>query len=194
MIRDYRRDNTCRRRVLHRFACTVILCLGTAVSAIAEKPSLSEADIKVLFLFNFTKYVEWPEDVFDSPTAPLIIGFTGDRKLADSLRTLAANKTYKGRPIEIFNEVNVETASGCHILFLSEAGSKNTEALLAPLRSPPGLKVGESDDFTRLGGIIRFNRNDDKVRLEIKTAAVETSRLKLGAKLLGVAAVVRHSP
>lgn len=165
-----------------------------AVARGAEAPTLSETQVKALFLFNFTKYVEWPESAFASPTAPLTIGLLGDTELAEPLRMLAAGKTVNGHPIVIEDKITADKATNCHILFLAAAEQKQLPALLPALRGQPVLAVGENDKFTRMGGIVNFGRRESKVRLEINTVTAGEARLKLSAKLLGVADVVQYKP
>ena len=171
-----------------------MFCFAAARGLGAEASTLSETQVKALFLFNFTKYVEWPESAFASPTAPLTIGLLGDTELAEPLRALAAGKTVNGHPIVIVDKMTADRATNCHILFLSTAEQKQLPSLLPALRGQPVLAVGENDKFTRLGGIVNFGRRDSKVRLEINTATAGEARLKLCAKLLGVADVVQYKP
>ncbi len=174
--------------------CGALFCLAAIRGAGAEAPALSETQVKALFLFNFTKYVEWPESAFASPTAPLIIGLLGDTELAEPLRTLVAGKTVNGHPIVIEDKISADKATNCHILFLSTAEPKQLSALLPALRGQPVLAVGEHEKFTRLGGIVNFGWRDKKVRLEINTATAGQAQLKLSSKLLGVADVVQYKP
>jgi hypothetical protein len=175
-------------------ACGAVFCLTAIRGAGADAPTLSETQVKALFIFNFTKYVEWPESAFASPAAPLTIGLLGGGDLAEPLRALVAGKTCNGRPIMIEDNLTAGKATNCHILFLSAAQQKDLPALLSALRGQPVLAVGENEKFTRLGGIVNFGRRDSKVRLEINTASAGEARLKISAKLLGVADVVQHKP
>ncbi len=182
------------RFTIHIFvmACAAMFCFAAARGA--EAPTLSETQVKALFLFNFTKYVEWPESAFASPTAPLTIGLVGDTELAEPLRALVAGKTVNGHPIVIEDKISADRATNCHILFLSAAEQKQLPALLPALRGQPVLVVGEHEKFTRLGGIVNFGWRNEKVRLEINQNMAGEARLKLSAKLLGVADVVQYKP
>ena len=171
-----------------------MFCFAAARGLGAEASTLSETQVKALFLFNFTKYVEWPESAFASPTAPLTIGLLGDTELAEPLRALVSGKTVNGHPIVIEDKISADKATNCHILFLSAVEPKQLSALLPALRGQPVLAVGEHEKFTRLGGIVNFGWRDQKVRLEINTVTAGEARLKLSAKLLGVADVVQYKP
>jgi len=169
-----------------------MLCVGIVRCAGADAPALSATQVKALFLFNFTKYVEWPAEAFTSPTAPLVIGMVGNPELAEPLRKLAAGKTVNGRLIEVRSIPAADSTNRCHILFLGDVQPSILPELLQPWRGEAVLLVGEQENFTRLGGIVNFGLRDGKVRIEINTAAAEESGLKLGSKLLGVADLVQY--
>lgn len=183
------------KRGLMCLATAAMVCLATPHSAGTDAPALSGTQVKALFLFNFTKYVDWPSQAFTSPTAPLVIGLVGNPDLTEPLRTLVAGKTMNGRRIEIRSvTAAADSRTRCHILFLGDVQPKHLPELLQPLRGQPVLLVGEDEKFTRLGGIVNFGLRDNKVRIEINTAAAAESGLKLGSKLLAVADLVQYKP
>ena len=59
-----------------------------------------------LFVYNFMKYVEWPEE---ESTGDFIVGLIGDSKIKEDLIVLANNKKLKGRKIvfKVFNVVSL---------------------------------------------------------------------------------------
>src|ERR1700681_3648512 len=40
----------------------------------SAETSLTESQVKSLFLLNFAKYVDWPADAFETANAPIVIG------------------------------------------------------------------------------------------------------------------------
>jgi hypothetical protein len=76
------------------------------------------------------------------------------------------------------------------VLFISRSGPETLKQTLDRLRDLPLLTVGENDDFLRLGGMINFVLEQDRVRFEINLEAAEQHHLKLSSKLLAVARVV----
>jgi uncharacterized protein DUF4154 len=59
-------------------------------TAKAQSQPLSEYEIKAGFLFNFTKFVEWPPDAFADPSVPIVLGIVGDNPVTDLLIETAA--------------------------------------------------------------------------------------------------------
>jgi len=155
--------------------------------------SLSEYQVKALFLFNFAKYVDWPDEAFDSPNAPITIGLIGENKFGDYLVHAVEGKTIGGRPLEVRSIKGAEELPQCHILFISSS-EKMVAELLKKLQDLPVLTVGEQDQFTQLGGIIGFLKKDGKIRLDINLKAARQANLKISSKLLSVADSVKGKP
>jgi len=81
-------------------------------------------------------------------------------------------------------------ARSCHVLFISQPDTETLKQALERVRGLPVLTVSESSDFLRLGGMINFVVEQDRVRFEINLEAAEQHHLKLSSKLLAVARVV----
>src|SRR5437867_180076 len=72
-------------------ACIVAgLTQGHAAGASIPK----EYQIKAAFLYNFTKFVEWPEPAFADPKSPIVIGVLGPNPFGGELA-----KAIEGRKV-----------------------------------------------------------------------------------------------
>ena len=60
--------------------------------------------MKAAFLFNFTKFVEWPESSFEDPQAPIVLGIIGDDPFGDDLERIIAGQKVQGRSLVIRRE------------------------------------------------------------------------------------------
>ena len=68
-------------------------------SAASAQSDLSEYQVKAAFLFNFTKFVEWPDGSFEDPQAPIVVGIIGDDPFGDDLgRIIAGQKSPGAQP------------------------------------------------------------------------------------------------
>jgi uncharacterized protein DUF4154 len=54
------------------------------------------------------------------------------------------------------------------------------------------LTVGENEGFAHWGGVIKLIMADGKLRLEINQTSAEKAGLKISAKLLSLARVIRN--
>jgi len=54
--------------------------------------------------------------------------------------------------------------------------------------------VGETDDFTALGGIVGFRLDGARVRIQVNLQAAEHARLKISSTLLSLAEIAKKQP
>ncbi len=162
--------------------------------AYAQAPApLTETQIKAGFLFNFTKFVEWPPDAFADATSPIVLGIVGEDPFGDLLTRAVAGKTVNGRAVLVRHFVADQNLQGCNILFISASEEKHLPRILDGLRGSSVLSVGETDEFARLGGVINFFIEGNRVRLQINLEAATRARLKVSAKVIAVARLVTSS-
>jgi hypothetical protein len=153
----------------------------------AAEMTLTEYQVKALFLLNFTKYVEWPEVAFSTTNAPVTIGLYGGGRFLEIVKKAAASKTVNGRPILVEAIEKGMAPEKCQMLFISDSEKKLTGQILEKLKGLPVLTVGENDQFLSQGGVVNFVKKDANIRLEINLDAARQSKLKISSKLLNVA-------
>ncbi len=151
--------------------------------------SLSEYQVKAAYLFNFLKFVEWPEEAFADPLAPIVIGIVGDDPFGDALPQVVAGKTVQGRDLVIRKYRAGEDLRGSHILFISGSEKKRLPQLLSGLHGSCVLTVADIDGFLEEGGMILLFSEQNRVRFAINVDAATRAKLKISSKLLSLARV-----
>ena len=177
------------KKTVNWFACLGLLFW--AAHAVAEDESMSEYQIKALFLLNFTKYVGWPADSFAGGGAPVIIGIYGEDRFGDALKKAVEGKSVSGRRIIIQTIATYDAMGKCNILFISDSEKNHTGDILYKIRGLPVLTVGESGQFVDQGGVINFVEKEGRIRLEINLDAAGQANLQISSKLLSVADLVK---
>ena len=88
----------------------------------------TNAKIKSLFIYNFSKYIEWPVEMRDGD---FVIGVLGDYPtLYSELSKMAQSKTRGNQNFKIVNYSNINDVGKCHILFVdSKLSSQLTEVI-----------------------------------------------------------------
>ena len=175
--------------ILALLACAHLL---TASSGYAQG-SLSEYQVKAAYLFNFLKFVQWPEDAFQDLLAPIVIGIVGDDPVGGALPYVVAGKTVQGRDLVIRKYHAGEDLRGCHILFISASEKKRLPQLLASLHGSGVLTVAYMDHFVESGGMVQFLIEESRVRITIGIDATSQARLKISSKLLSLARTVTET-
>jgi hypothetical protein len=154
----------------------------------AEGASL-QYKIKAGFLYNFTRFVEWPEEAFADDHSPICLCILGKDPFGDTLDAIQA-RTAQGRRVVINRSQKIEDLPKCHILFISKSEGKNVEKILAQVKGWNVLTVGDMEGFAKRGGIINFIMVEGRVRFEINTDASDRAGLKIRSKLLKLADIV----
>lgn len=171
-----------------RAAATVMIAVALAYSGVsAASQPLSEAQVKAGLLYNFLSFVEWP-DVADRSV--FVIGVLGVDPVSTALQPVQG-QTYMDRRIEVREVAGEADARRVHILFVPTSRDREAPALLAALRDAPILTVGEHEQFTRIGGVIRVFPEKSRLRLEIDVARAARAKLRISSRLLNLARVVK---
>ena len=158
-------------------------------AARAEQPA-TEYQVKAAYLFNFLKFVEWPEEPAADPHGKWVIGFVGETPISDELVRLIEGKNVLGRELQVRKFQVAENLRSCNILFISESEKKRLPAILAALRGSTVLTVGDMDGFINSGGMVAFVVEESRVKVAIDVGATGRARLKVSSKLLALVHVV----
>lgn len=149
----------------------------------------SEYDVKIGFIYNFANFVAWPAEAFEKSPEELILCFASDTPSADVLYKLDG-KCIKGRTIKVVAYRDGTCLEESHILFLATQDKTFIQKVLAPAVSRSILTIGEVEGFTRMGGIINFFTESNRLRFQVNIDAARRAGLKLSSQLLGSAQIV----
>ncbi|HXC05721.1 MAG TPA: YfiR family protein, partial [Bacteroidia bacterium] len=161
----------------------LILLLARHSFVYAQTPVPVEYQLKAVFLFNFTRFVEWPPAVFENDQAPFVIGVLGENPFGTYLEGVGAGEKVNGHPLVIRYFKNTAEIKSCQILFLNKTNVHAEENALAACRDKNMLTVSDAPGFLEKGGIIRFFIVDNKVQLQINQEASRLAGLQISSKL-----------
>jgi len=166
----------------HGAVClAVTLCLCLPVHLHAETSS-GEYKLKSAFIFNFAKYVEWPDSAFKIK-GEFCIASLGHSPLDRELSELSG-KSVHGRSI-VFRQVSSpEEAAQCQVLFISRSELVRLDSILDSLRNAPVLTVADRDDFCRKGGMLSLVNERGKIVFDVNIQETQRAKLKPNPQLL----------
>lgn len=170
------------------FMTCLLIFLFSCSPALAQE-TLPEYQVKAAYLFNFLKFVEWPEEAFPDPLAPIVIGICGEDLFGNSLPQVIIGKTVQGRDLVIHKYRAGEDMRGAHILFVGPSEKKRFPQILSSLHGVSVLTVADTEGFLEAGGMIQFVSENDRVRFAINVDAASRAKLKMSSKLLSLARV-----
>ena len=172
------------------------MTLAGGVSRLLGQPDDStdtnrEYAIKAAYLYQFSRYVQWPAEAFANDHSPLVIGVLGADPFGGILEEIARTKRIEGRPIAVHRFASMAEYTPCHILFVSSSvGPEQRAAAIQRAQRSPLLLVGEEPGFAEQGGTINFFLDENKIRFEINMEIAKQDQLKISSKLLSLAKIV----
>lgn len=166
----------------------LFLCFSAfIINAFAAGAALSNSDLKAAFVYNFSKYTEWPPETGGSSLALCLHNLTPEQEQAFApINGRQANS--KAVLLRLIDSTG--DTGGCHILFFGKGTQRAViEKMLA--RSTALLSVGDSEEFIEAGGVIALIERDNRLQFDINLAAARRANLKISAQLLKLARKVR---
>lgn len=153
---------------------------GLALCGTARGDNLEYA-VKAAYLTKFVPFIDWPDDTFPSPAAPVTLCVLGDGPFGGRLMDDAA-AVQGGRRLVVRHVDGADPS--CQLLFVG-ADAPDAQGVLDALKTSPVVTV--TDSGMAAAGIIRFVIAANHVRFDIDAAAAEARGLKISSKLLGLA-------
>lgn len=167
-------------------AILVLRCASASAQAVPSR----EYQVKAVFLFNFTQFVNWPPTAFPADSASLVIGVLGDDPFGSYLDDIVRGEQVNSRRLTIQRYRRLEDMRDCQVLFVSRSEAKGLDRALVALRGTDVLTVSDVDDFAARGGMIQLTAESGKVRLKINVDVAKASNLVISSKLLRSAEIV----
>jgi hypothetical protein len=140
----------------------------------------NNAKIKAIYIYNFTKYVEWPPE---SKSGNFVVGISGtSATLFGELNKMASTKKVGSQTIEIINLGASSDAAKCHIVYVAN-NSNLLPDIISKVKGKNTLIVTENSGLTKQGAGISFVLVDSKQKIELNKANIESHNLKVANSL-----------
>lgn len=172
----------------HRIKVLLLLFVLAALHIKGGQPDPADK-LKAVYIYNFTKFIEWPSNSFSSPSSPFVIGVYGNNNLTTYLEEAVLTERVLGHPITVKVVQTKTDIEKCHILYIGETTDANEMNFLITAISKDILTVGDGRNFNRNGGLIRFYNDENKIRFSINYDLLKASRLSVSSKLLSLATI-----
>jgi hypothetical protein len=162
----------------------LLLLLSTFASRGASE---LENELKAAFLYNFTKFVEWPAEAFESTNAPIRFAVLGDEEFGARLKLLLKEKKAHGRSFEVQTITSGQDSKNFHIVFVPGLEARRALPVLEVTNKRAILTIGESDEFLGQGGIISLFFDEAQIAFEVNAEPAKKAGLEISSKLLRLA-------
>jgi hypothetical protein len=172
----------------NEFCWLWVLLAASLLGPCVNAQQLDENAIRVAYVFNLTKYVEWPR-----AGNQLVVGVVGDGPMGEALEKMLSGKTSDSRLIRVVLSPNDEDLEQCDVIYVAHSSPKKVRAMLDHLRNKSVLTVGDTESFPKSGGMIGLVRVGEQVQMIVNLDAVQRARLKISSRVLSLATIVRDA-
>lgn len=140
--------------------------------------------IQAMYIYNFTRYVDWPENYKSND---FVIGILGNCAIYDELKTFTDNKKVGNQSISVVCFNSIEEITKCHILYISNSEDFEIYSILKKVNGNNNLIVGDCKGLTEAGAAINFVFIEEKLKFELKSENALKYGLKISSLLCNMA-------
>ncbi len=166
----------------------VVLVGCTHVATAQNNFKKPENRVQSIYIYNFTKYIQWPEEY---NTGDFVIGVLGETDLVEELQKLAREKKVNGRTILIKKYASLDNIDKkCCILYIASTSSNLLSNALQKTTGRSTLIITQKDGLGKIGSFINFVSVNGKPKFEINVSALERGKLRCTQQLMTIAIVI----
>ncbi len=162
----------------------LMMAASVARDMFAQTPGPLLVEVQAVYLFDFAKFVRWPEG---SEHDTLTICVAGPKAYTDTLTRLVKGERINARPLAVREVQTPEDEAGCEIVFIEDAAKDHLDELLAATDGKPVLTVSDVPGFLDRGGMIQFLVIAKRVRFSVDLRPATRNGIGLSSELLKVA-------
>lgn len=165
-----------------------ILTFFVVIFILSNQSFAQTEKYKALFVYNFTKHIEWPANL---KSGDFIIGVVGQKQLTDKLIEITNSKKVGSQNIVIQTFNSIDEVSNCHILILGSNNSTPKRVTAALTKASKNtLIVANGNNMAAKGATINFTIQEGKLKFELNKGDASTRSLKISSYLENLAIIV----
>lgn len=170
----------------------IFLCLtGGAIDVLAVETDSREHFLKAKFIYNFTRFIEWPKTEFLSiKKSGLNLCLIGKDPFGVILEHTAEHLSNMGKQFNIKRSISLADTPECSILFISKSEALRLNQIISRVKGKPILLIGDTPGYADGGVGINFFSDGKQIRFEINKKVIERSGLRISSELLDLAKII----
>jgi hypothetical protein len=185
----YRVEVIDRLKAGRPIACVILLLASLAATGGSAGASLAPStdEMKAQFVYNFIRFVDWPEGAFAGESEALRVAIIGGDPFNGWLDRTLAGKVVNKHHIVISRALEPPVAPLPHVAVIDRSQDAHLAGVLAAYCRTPVLTLSDIDRFASRGGVIGLVVDGDVVHFGVNRTAAEEARLRVPAQLLYLA-------
>ena len=162
----------------------IVFGISAFIARAQEKPL---HEIHAQMMFNFIKYIQWPNE---AEGGEFVVGVMGEEDVFNTLKAWYDGKPKGAKKYVVKKLSNADEAATCSVVYLGKSKSKEFENIKNASTGKPILTITDSFNLGQKGSCINFKVIDGKLKFELNQAAVAGSSLKVSSALTSMAIVI----
>jgi hypothetical protein len=164
-----------------------LLIMVSVLAGGAQAQERPTYEIHAAMLYNFIKYIQWPNE---TDAGEFIVGVIGDEDIFDILQ-----KWYQGKPkgpkkYVIKKLSSPAEAADCQVVYVGKSKSREFENIKNSTTGKSILTITDGNGLGQKGSCINFKVIDGKLKFELNQASINSSNLKVASQLSSMAIVI----
>ena len=161
------------------------MLMVVAINVTAQERPTHE--IHAAMLFNFIKYIQWPNE---GEGGEFVVGVIGDDNVFNTL-----NQWYNGKPkgskkYVIKKLSSADESSSCQVVYVGKSKSKDFDNIKSSIEGKSILTITDGNGLGQKGSCINFKVIDGKLKFELNQTTVTSSNLKVSTQLSSMAIII----
>lgn len=162
----------------------IVMLIGVTTVSAQERPT---HEIHAAMLYNFIKYVQWPDEGADGE---FVVGVIGEDNVFNTLKQWYDGKPKGSKKYVIKKLSSSLEASTCQVVYVGKTKSKEFENVKNSVTGKSILTITDGNGLGEKGSCINFKVIDGKLRFELNQGVVTGSNLKVSGQLSSMAILI----
>ncbi len=169
--------------------CTIIILILLGSHKGLSQTTGKAENIMAAYIFNFTKFMEWPNDTIQDH---FYITILGESEMSSPLKQIAGKKTVDGRTIVVSEIASIDENNYSHILFITGQNHDSIHTIIKKIMKCKTLTVSNTDGYGEIGVAVNFISSGKRIKFEINKNSLDSAGISTTSQLLGLAVKIYY--
>jgi hypothetical protein len=147
---------------------------------LSNKSYSQEEKFKALFIYNFTKYIEWPAEMGGENFS---IAVLGNMELAKQLSDISGKMKIGNKKMNVIICKSIDEIPICQIVYFGTSRTDEIATFVAKVKGNKVLIIGDKDKACQKGACINFSKRNGNLNYDISKLNMEGANLKFNSTL-----------
>jgi len=162
----------------------ILLVSATMRVAAQERPV---HEIHAAMLYNFIKYVQWPNE---GEAGDFVVGVIGDENVFNTLKLWYDGKAKGSKKYVIKKLASPDEATNCQVVYVGKSKNRDFDIIKTSVTGKSVLTITDGNGMGQKGSCINFKVIDGKLKFEMNQTTLSGSNLKVSTQLSSMAILI----